>query len=195
MVRGGSRSCYTRAVDHEQLLRRIRADVASRAPVDEREAASIERFLTEFDRLRAPLDREADAVHVTGSGVVVGARGVVLLEHKRLGIWLQPGGHLDPGENPWTAAERETAEETGLRAGLAGPFDAHRVPELLHVDVHAGGRGHTHLDLRYLIDGGDADPAPPEGESQNVAWFAWDAAIQLADAGLSGLLRALRERF
>lgn len=194
VIRGGVCSWYTGAVDHDQLLRRIRADVAARSPVDEREELSIERFLAAFDRLRAPLDLEADLVHVTGSGVVVGPRGVVLLEHKRLGIWLQPGGHLDPGESPWTAAERESAEETGLDVRLTGPFDGHGVPELLHVDVHAGGRGHTHLDLRYLIDGGDADPAPPEGESQQVAWFAWDAAIELADPGLSGLLGVLRDR-
>ncbi len=50
---------------------------------------------------------------------------------------------------------------------FAGPIDAAGVPELIHVDVHEGGRGHTHLDLRYLIDGGEADPNPPEGESQN----------------------------
>jgi hypothetical protein len=54
-------------------------------------------------------------------------------------------------------------------------------PELVHVDVHAGGRGHTHLDLRYLIDGGTADPAPPEGESQEIAWFTWPDAINRAD--------------
>ncbi len=43
---------------------------------------------------------------------------------------------------------------------FAGPVDSGGVPELIHVDVHEGGRGHTHLDLRYLIDGGDADPGP-----------------------------------
>ena len=66
--------------------------------------------------------------------------------------------------------------------GSLGPFDAAGVPELVHVDVHPGGRGHTHLDLRYLFDGGHAedgcaDPAPPEGESQEIGWFDWDAAI------------------
>ena len=49
-------------------------------------------------------------------------------------------------------------------------------PELAHVDVHDGGRGHTHLDLRYLFDAGDADPAPPADESQDVGWFGWDEA-------------------
>lgn len=173
------------------LRARVRGDVAARHPVDGRETESIERFLDAFDRLEDPFDQRIDDVHVTGSGVVVGERGVVLLEHKRLGIWLQPGGHIDPGETPWDAALRECAEETGLDVSFAGPFDASGVPELIHVDVHAGGRGHTHLDLRYLIDGGSADPAPPEGESQHIDWFTWDAAIERADPGLAGILRAL----
>jgi 8-oxo-dGTP pyrophosphatase MutT (NUDIX family) len=175
----------------DQVHQRIRADVAARQPVDEREAVSIERFLTSFDALVAPLDQDSDPIHVTGSGIVVGPRGVVLLEHKRLGIWLQPGGHIDPGESPWDAALRESREETGLDVSLAGPVDGGGVPELIHVDVHEGGRGHTHLDLRYLIDGGDADPDPPEGESQNIDWFEWDAAIDRADPGLRGILVAL----
>ncbi|HUS44014.1 MAG TPA: NUDIX domain-containing protein [Ilumatobacteraceae bacterium] len=175
----------------DQLHQRIRADVVARQAVDEREILSIERFIDAFDALEAPLDLDADPVHVTGSGIVVGRRGVVLLEHKRLGIWLQPGGHIDPGETPWDAALRESREETGLEVCFAGPVDDAGVPELIHVDVHEGGRGHTHLDLRYLIEGGDADPDPPEGESQQIDWFSWDAAIDRADPGLRGILLAL----
>ena len=63
----------------EQLHRRIRADVAGRRPVDERETVSIEQFLVSFDALAAPFDQESDPIHVTGSGIVVGPRGVVLL--------------------------------------------------------------------------------------------------------------------
>lgn len=166
--------------------------MAARRGVDEREASSIERFLVAFDVLEAPLDQESDPIHVTGSGIVVGPRGVVLLEHKRLGIWLQPGGHIDPDETPWDAALRESREETGLVVAFAGRVDDAGIPELLHVDVHEGGRGHTHLDLRYLIDGGDADPDPPEGESQQIDWFTWDAAVNRADPGLRGILESLR---
>ncbi len=166
--------------------------MVARRAVDERERLSIERFLAAFDALESPFDQESDPIHVTGSGIVTGPRGVVLLEHKRLGIWLQPGGHIDPGETPWDAALRETREETGLVVSFAGPFDAEGVPELVHVDVHEGGRGHTHLDLRYLIEGGDADPDPPEEESQQIDWFEWDAAIDRADPGLRGILESLR---
>lgn len=170
----------------------VRASVESRMPVDDREAQALEQFLDEYDRLVDPFEMESDPIHVTGSGFVVGPRGVLLLKHKRLGIWLQPGGHIDSGETPWEGALRECREETGLDVRFVGPVDADGVPELIHVDVHAGGRGHTHLDLRYLIDGGDADPAPPEGESQEIGWFTWADAIELADPGLDGALIALK---
>ena len=63
---------------------------------------------------------------------------------------------------------------------------------LVHVDVHAAADDHVHLDLRYLLLGPDADPAPPPGESQEVAWFAWDAAAAVADEALVGALRSAR---
>ena len=169
----------------------VRRSVAERQPIDAAEAASIERFLIEFDRLDDPLDQALDPVHVTGSAIVVGPRGVVLLRHKRLGFWLQPGGHIDPGESPWEAALREAAEETGLDVSYAD-VGADGVPGLVHVDVHAGGRGHTHLDLRYLLDGGAADPSPPPGESQEIGWFDWPAAVARAgDERLASLLTHL----
>ena len=171
------------------LVAAVRASVLARVPVDEREAMSIDRFVSELDRLERPFDEDADPVHVTGSAIVTGPRGVLLLKHRRLGIWLQPGGHVDPGETPWDGAVREAAEETGMPVRLASP-------ELVHVDVHLGGRGHTHLDLRYRVvvdtHGGDADPAPPPQESQEIGWFDWDAAIAIADDGLRGALVALR---
>lgn len=164
----------------------VRAEVAARSPVDPREAQARDRFLVELDRLPRPLDEHADPTHVTASAIVVGVRGTVLHRHRRLGLWLQPGGHIDPGEAPPDAALREAAEETGLAAQHPGGG-----PRMVHVDVHDGGRGHTHLDLRYLLLAGDVDPRAGEGESPDVAWFGWDDALALADPGLIGALRAL----
>jgi 8-oxo-dGTP pyrophosphatase MutT (NUDIX family) len=162
----------------------------SRQPVDGREAASIRRFLAELERLDRPFDRHADPVHITASAIVLGPDGVVLHRHKRLGLWLQPGGHVDPGERPDAAAVREAREETGLDLELTGEGP-------IHVDVHGGGLGHVHLDLRYLVrpravDGASAEPAPPAGESQDVRWFGWPDALAAADPGLRALLVALQ---
>jgi 8-oxo-dGTP pyrophosphatase MutT (NUDIX family) len=173
-------------------LEQVRQSVVDRVPIDDDEQRSIDTFLSEFDRLSEPFSEHADPVHVTGSAIVTGPRGVILLRHKHLGFWLQPGGHVDHGEAPWQAAAREAGEETGLVMTVAR-FDDDGTPSLVHVDVHRGGRGHTHLDLRYLLDGGDADPDPPAGESQEIAWFDWDTAIERADdERLTAALRSLR---
>jgi 8-oxo-dGTP pyrophosphatase MutT (NUDIX family) len=170
----------------EDIVRRVVEEVAARPPIDERERASIARFVATVPTLARPFDEHADPVHVTGSAFVVGPRGIVLLRHRRLGIWVQPGGHIDPGEAPWDGALREAAEETGLPVRHLGP-----APELAHVDVHDGGRGHTHLDLRYLLTADDVDPAPPAEESQEVGWFG--AAI--AEPALGAILATLARRF
>lgn len=175
-----------------ELRERIRRSLLGRVPIDDAERASIDRTLGELDRATDLFDQDVDPVHITGSAIVVGARGVVLLKHKRLGLWLQPGGHVDVGETPWNGALREAREETGLAVRFAGALDDQGLPELVHVDVHAGGRGHTHLDLRYLVVAEDSDPAPPDGESQEIDWFDWPAAIERAsDDRLTALLRHL----
>jgi 8-oxo-dGTP pyrophosphatase MutT (NUDIX family) len=156
--------------------------VASRRPVDDREARSQREILDALERLPDPFDQEADPTHITGSALITGPRGIVLHRHKRLGLWLQPGGHLDPGESPWDAARREAEEETGLTLEIASP-------DVAHVDVHAGGRGHTHLDLRYQLTViGPDEPSPPPGESPDVRWYGWSDALAVADPGLAGWL-------
>jgi 8-oxo-dGTP pyrophosphatase MutT (NUDIX family) len=166
-----------------------RTTVAGHTPADGRETEARTRILEELGRLDRPFDEEADPVHVTGSAVVVGPRGTVLHLHKRLHRWMQPGGHIDPGEGPWAAALRESEEETGL--ALRHPADG---PRLLHVDVHDAAHGHTHLDLRYLLLAPDQDPSPPPGESPDARWYTWDEALALADDALVGALEVARRQ-
>jgi len=172
---------------HEALVVLLRTAVDGFDAVTPREIASRDRFLLELNRLVDPFDQDADPVHVTGSAIVVGSRGTVLHLHKRIGVWMQPGGHLEPGEAPWEAALRETWEETGLP--VCHPEGGER---LVHLDAHPAG-AHFHLDLRYLLLSDDIDPAPPPGESQHVRWFALTEAVELADEALVDGLNRLVE--
>jgi 8-oxo-dGTP pyrophosphatase MutT (NUDIX family) len=175
---GGERS--------DRAVAEVREAVTGFDAATEREAASRARFLAELDRLADPFSREADPVHVTGSAIVTGRRGTVLHWHKRIGGWMQPGGHIDAGETPWEAALRETHEETGLQVHHPGGG-----PRLLHLDAHPAG-SHFHLDLRYLLEAADEEPAPPPGESQQVRWFTLPDALHLADDALIEGLRRLQ---
>ena len=76
---------------------------------------------------------------------------------------------------------RERIEETGLP--VAHPVGG---PVLIHLDVHEASKGHTHLDLCYLVFAPDEDPDPPEGESQEIRWFSWNEAEAIADDACAG---------
>lgn len=140
-----------------------------------------------------PFDRGIAEGHLTGSALVVSATGdrVLLLHHRKLQRWLQPGGHADPGE---TAGEdvalREALEETGIEGLTLHP----EAPRPLDVDVHAiPARGtepaHEHLDLRYLVVApARASLTLKADESNDLRWFGWS---ELEGLGLDpGLRRA-----
>lgn len=160
--------------------------VAAHRPARPREVLSHRAILRWLQWLPRPLDEAADPVHVTASAIVVDGRGHTLLHrHRRLGLWLQPGGHVDPGEQPADAALREAREETGL------PLRHDAPDRLLHVDVHEGGRGHLHLDLRWLLHAdGDAPFAPAPGESPDLRWVPVEDVGGWGDASVADALGA-----
>lgn len=167
------------------LSERLRAQLESITPVDEREAASIAQTLERFSWPGDPYDETANDHHVTASAFVISSRGVVLHRHRRLGIWVQPGGHVDRGEGPEDGARRETFEETGLVTRHLDPV------ELFHVDVHRGPRGHTHYDVRYVLISPADDPSPPQDESPDVFWFDYATAQERCEPALAPALEKL----
>lgn len=140
------------------------------------------------------LERTCAAGHLTASALVVDpadGRFVVLL-HRKLGRWLQPGGHADGDDDLAAVALREAAEETGL-AGLRV-----RTPAV-DLDVHEvqppGEPAHLHLDVRFVVDAppGSAAAGPPPGndESHEVRWVS---SAELDALGVDDSLRRLARR-
>jgi 8-oxo-dGTP diphosphatase len=139
--------------------------------------------------------------HLTASMVVIDPRSrtVLLVHHNATGLWLFPGGHLDPDETPAECAVREVREETGVHAvvfddtgdTLPG-MDWHPSPWIT-AEIPAPAKperpgkpaepAHSHIDLLFI---GTADSQTPVtvalDEVAAVRWLKVDCL-----AGLPGL--------
>jgi len=111
--------------------------------------------------------------HVTGSAWVVSPdrRRVLMLHHRKLDQWFQPGGHADGDADILRVALRETAEETGME-----PSHIRLVSdEVFDLDIHtipasAHGPRHEHFDVRFLVEMDDDLDIPGNDESHEILW-------------------------
>lgn len=134
--------------------------------------------------------------HVTTGALLLRPDGrALLIEHKALGKWLFPGGHLEEDdETLMRAALRELAEETGIDPGLVTPVS----PVPLHIDVHPipanpakDEPDHQHFDFRFVFRT-DAEVAGLQAEE--VLDYSWQFADTITAEPLHTRLTALAVR-
>ncbi len=181
---------------HRKPLLELLLRYAERHP---EEAACVARVRALVEARADCFERTALPGHLTGSAFVVSAdhRKVLLVHHRKLDRWLQPGGHADGESDLARVALREAQEETGLESlHLLSPGGADREPTPLDIDVHAiparpGEPAHEHHDVRYLLLAGGHETARASEESYAVRWFSLD---ELASLGVDeSLLRMARK--
>ena len=151
-----------------ELARQLR-EYGARWPA---EAETVRRFVEFLASQPDAFERSLAIGHVTGSAWLVDRAGtrVLLTHHKKLGIWVQLGGHADGDADAFRVARREAEEESGLA-------DLEPVaPEIFDIDVHRiPARGaepeHLHWDVRYAFRATGSEAFCVSDESHELAWI------------------------
>lgn len=144
--------------------------LAAYEPSTSSEAQHLASILDVLSSKPSAFDRdEYEPGHITASAFVVhpSEPAAALMRHRKLGRWLQPGGHVEPeDEDIESAARREVAEEIGISElvsfGVAD-VDVHVFPE------RADQPRHLHLDVRIGFIAG-SDRLVESSESDGVRW-------------------------
>jgi len=163
----------------ESLLDELRAY----QPAGAREAEMRERLVAFVTMHPDAFERALTVGHVTASAWVVdpSRTRALLTHHRKLGRWLQLGGHADGDPDVRAAALREAQEESGLRS-LRFASDA-----IYDLDVHSiPARGdepaHDHYDVRFALEADPAESLVVSAESHELAWIPiGDLAARGAD--------------
>lgn len=161
-----------------QLLTRYKTPFMEESAMVARTHRFIEQHANCFDRKLLP-------GHVSGSAWVVNhARThVLMMHHRKLDLWLQPGGHADNDPDMVRVVLKECAEESGIDiAGIRLVSEA-----IFDVDVHtvhasAHDPRHEHFDIRFLVEIDDRLPVPGNDESHEIGWIALDEVMRFNNA-------------
>ena len=167
---------------HRQLLLNL---LHRHQPVDTHEQSMTVAMIAFVEQHPTCFERSLLIGHVTGSAWIVSPdrQQVLLIHHRKLDRWLQPGGHADGDPDVVAVALREAQEETGLHSLRlvdveAGIFDVdiHTIPARGNVSEH------LHYDVRFLLE---ADPDEAFGfsdEIKNIQWFALNNLVSSVDS-------------
>ncbi len=142
---------------------------------DDREERMRERMLAFVEAQPDAFERSCLIGHITASAWIVdrNRNRALLTHHRKLGKWLQLGGHTDGDADVRAAALREAREESGLASlRFVSPsiydLDIHRIP------ARGEEPEHEHFDVRFALEADASEPFVVSAESHDLAWIALD---------------------
>ena len=181
----------------------LREQLGGYQPANATEAAFVQRMLELSGAERACERSHFAPGHFTASAFVLSPdrSDLVLIHHKKLGIWVQPGGHVEPSDDDLAAsARREVLEEVGLSE--LEPISSAEGKLLFDVDIHLiparkAEPAHEHFDVRFAFVAKTRELVHSE-EVADLRWVPLNAVEQMGtDESVLravGKLRALGER-
>ena len=121
--------------------------------------------------------------HFTASAIIINKGKVLLVNHRKLGVWLYPGGHIENNETPDQTVIREVKEETGLDVEIIGKRDKSLADYradvfVLHIPYailcELIGKDHYHVDMIYsckIASGSDNQINYKQDELKGIGFF------------------------
>lgn len=151
-----------------------------------------DQFIDFVERNPDCFERTLREGHITGSGWIVDRTGTktLLTHHRKLDLWLQPGGHADGHFDVLAVALKECVEETAL-PNLCSVTD-----RIFDIDIHGiPARGeepaHFHYDVRFLFRNEGEDDYVVSEESHDLAWVEMS---RIEDYTLEWSMRRMRDK-
>ena len=111
---------------------------------------------------------------------IVHDNNVLLINHKKLGMWLSIGGHVELNENPEEAAFREVKEECGLEVEILGTKpDIPKSGKInftplfcpMYLDIHNVSETHRHVGMAYFAKAKSDKIILNKEEHNDIRWF------------------------
>jgi 8-oxo-dGTP pyrophosphatase MutT (NUDIX family) len=171
----------------------LQALLTTHRPAGERESAHRNAMLNLLSGSGDPFSRYHTAPgHFTASAFVLSpnADALLLIHHRKLDRWLQPGGHVDPGDaDLLAAARREVHEEVGLTAlavASEGPFDL----DIHGIPAFGSEPAHQHFDVRFLFRACSLALSTSD-EIRSARWFPLSELF--AQETADSVMRAVRK--